>query len=332
VTELRLDPTTNEWVIIAHDRSKRPYDFSKDRETKSTPAFVENCPFCLGNERMTPPEVMVYRQESSTSPWLIRVVPNMFPALSPSTKTEEKLIDSHFQAGAGFGFHEVIIETPQHNQLLPKMETAHIALVLQAYRDRYRSLSKETGIATVLVFKNHGITAGTSLSHPHSQIIAAPVISAYIENKLKIAEQHHRRKGKCMYCEINSWEMQSRSRLISETDRFVVFQPYASRYPFETWISPKEHEACFGNISPEDLTDLGTVLQGTLRKMDSVLGEPDFNYMFHTAPIGQENEEHIHWYVQLVPRIWTAAGFEMGSGIYINSSVPEDTAKYMREA
>lgn len=330
MTELRRDPTTNEWVIIAHERAKRPYDLVKSREAKSSPAFVQDCPFCLGNERLTPPEVAMYRQESEDSPWSIRVVPNMFPALTPHCSNEERLVNSHFGARDGFGFHEVIIETPHHNQTMPKMDTSHVELVLQAYRDRYRTLSKEAGIRTVLIFKNHGVTAGTSLGHPHSQIIAAPVVSAHIKKKLEIAKEHYNGTGKCLYCDINSWEILSGSRLVSETDRFVVFHPYASHYPFETWISPKGHEAYFGDNNPEDLSDLGRVVQGALRKMDSVLGEPDFNYIFHTAPIGYENKEYLHWYIQLVPRIWTAAGFEMGSGIYINTSVPEETAKYMR--
>jgi UDPglucose--hexose-1-phosphate uridylyltransferase len=332
VTELRQDPTTNEWVIIAHARSKRPYDFSKDREIKSTPAFVEDCSLCPGNENMTPPEVAVYRQESGTSPWLIRVVPNLFPALSPSAETGERLVDSHFKAKGGFGFHEVIIETPHHNQTLPKMGTSHVELVLQAYRDRYKALSKETGIRAVLIFKNHGVTAGTSLSHPHSQIIAAPIVSTHDKKKLEIAKEHYSGTGRCLYCDINSWELENRNRLVFETDRFAVFHPYASHYPFETWISPKKHEPCFGNANSEDLSDLAEVLPKTLRRMDSVLGEPDFNYVFHTAPVDDEGREFLHWYIQLIPRIWTAAGFEIGTGIYINTSVPEETAKYMKEA
>jgi len=332
MTELRLDLTTNEWVIIAHQRAKRPYDFARKKEAKSASAFVQDCPFCLGNERLTPPEVARYRRESDAWPWSVRVVPNMFPALTPHCSNEERLVNSHFGARDGFGFHEVIIETPHHNQTLPEMDSSNVELVLQACRDRYEALSKESGVRTVFIFKNHGLASGTSLSHPHSQIIAAPVVSAYVKKKIAIAKNHHGGTGKCLYCDINSWEILSGSRLVSETDRFVVFHPYASHYPFETWISPKRHEACFGNISFEDLSDLGRVLQGALRRMDSVLGKPDLNYIFHTAPMGYENKEYLHWTIQLVPRIWTAAGFEMGSGIYINTSVPEETARNMREA
>jgi len=331
VTELRQDPTTNEWVIIARERAKRPYDFAKDREVRTTPDHVEDCPFCPGNERLTPPEVAVYHQESDRAHWIIRIVPNMFPALTPHTTTKEKFVDSRFKAKGGFGFHEVIIETPRHNQTLPGMDASHAAMLMQAYRDRYEVLSREAHVKMILIFKNHGVTAGTSLDHPHSQIIASPVVSAHAKRKSEVAGRYCEKTSRCLYCDINRWEIESESRLVSENDQFVIFHPFASHYPFETWISPKKHQASFGNIDLTEISELGKVLQENIRKMNSLLAEPDYNCVFHTAPIEEENAKYLHWYVQIVPRIWTAAGFEMGSGIYINTAVPEDTAKFMRE-
>jgi len=291
---------------------------------------VEDCPFCLGNERLTPPEVAVYRERSNSSSWKIRVVPNMFPALTPHGLTRERLVEGHFTAMDGFGFHEVVIESPRHNQKLSRMRASDLELMIQAYRDRYKVLSKEANVRLIVIFKNHGVSAGTSISHPHSQIVATPVVSTHVRNKCRVALGHYKKTGRCVYCEMNGWELESGSRLVSESDHFVVFHPYASRYPFETWISPKRHKACFGNIEPDELRELGRLLQEVIGKMDRAVGEPDFNYVLHTAPVEDENREHLHWYLQIIPRIWTAAGFEIGSGIYINTSIPEETAKFMR--
>ncbi|MBS7622225.1 galactose-1-phosphate uridylyltransferase [Candidatus Bathyarchaeota archaeon] len=329
--ELRQDPTTNEWVIIARERAKRPYDFLLDREVRLLPDHVEDCPFCPGNERLTPPEISVYHRDSDRSNWIIRIIPNMFPALTPKTTTEEKLVDSHFKARGGFGFHEVIIESPRHNETLSEMDELHVALLIQAYRDRYAVLSGDARVKMIIIFRNHGVTAGTSLEHPHSQIVASPVVSACAEKKSEIAGSYYNRTGRCLYCDINRWEIESGSRLVFGNDKFAVFNPFASRYPFEMWISPKNHQASFGNIEPADISELGKVLRESIRRMNSLLANPDYNYVFHTAPVEEENAKHLHWYVQIVPRIWTVAGFEIGSGIYINTIVPEDSAKFMRE-
>ena len=332
MTELRQDPTTNEWVIIARERAKRPYDLVTHRDIKPIPPFVEDCPFCPGNERMTPPEVAVYRKDSDASRWTIRIVPNMFPALTPHEVVGERPAESHFRVMSGFGFHEVLIESPTHNQTLSTMDVSDIELIVRAYRDRYNVLSKKENVRLIVIFKNHGMTAGTSLAHPHSQIIATPVVSTYVRQKCAVAEQYYEKTERCLYCEVNGWETKSGSRLVSESANFVVFHPYASRYPFETWISPKNHNACFGKIDSEEISELGRVLGETMRKMDRALGGPNFNYVLNTAPVEDEKKEYLHWYIQVIPRIWTAAGFEIGSGIYINTSVPEETAKYMKEA
>jgi UDPglucose--hexose-1-phosphate uridylyltransferase len=254
----------------------------------------------------------------------------MFPVLTPQNTVKEKLVDSHFKARGGFGFHEVIVESPRHNQTLPELDAPHAALLMQAYRDRYRALSRETHVKMIIIFKNNGMAAGTSLEHPHSQIVASPVVSAYVEKKSEIAGSYHNRTSRCLYCEINRWEIESESRLVFDFDKFVVFHPFASRYPFEMWISPKKHQASFGDIDPVDMPELGKVLQESIRKMDSALAKPDYNCILHSAPVDEENAEYLHWYIQIVPRISTEAGFEMGSGIYINTSIPEDAAKLMR--
>jgi len=331
MTELRQDPTTNEWVIIARERAKRPYDFVARKENESVPAFVEDCPFCPGNERLTPPEVAVYRRDLDPLNWAIRIVPNMYPALTPDDVAGGNLDEPHFKAMDGFGFHEVVIESPLHNQTLSTMDVSDVNLILRAYQDRYRVLSKKANVKLIITFKNHGTKAGTSLFHPHSQIVAAPVVSNYVNQKRTVAKEYYEKKDRCVYCDINGWEVESCNRLVSETPKFIVFHPYASRYPFETWISPKTHNACFANICSEDMSELAEVLHKTIMKIDNVLGKPDFNYIVHTAPVEDENADFLHWYIQMVPRIWIAAGFEIGSGVYINSSIPEETAKFMKE-
>ena len=332
MTQLRQDPTTKEWVIIAAERSKRPHDFIGTRASIEKPPYEENCPFCEGNEHLTPHESLAYRSggPADSKGWWVRVIPNRFPALSPdgSVQREET---GFFRTMDGVGVHEVVIENPHHDQILPLMEDKQVEEVLLAYRERYLALREDRRIKLIIVFKNHGKAAGTSLEHPHSQLVGTPVVPSNIRRKLEQAARYYDDHRRCVYCDSIQEALSSGTRIVMDTERFVVLQPFASRFPFETWIVPKEHQASFGSISMEDSKQFGKILKTTLFKLYSKLNDPDYNYVINTAPVRDEQEDYYHWHLQIIPRLTTPAGFEMGSGIYINGSLPEETAQFLKE-
>jgi len=331
--QLRQDPTTKEWVIIAAERSKRPHDFKKTKTLTERPPYKEDCPFCQGNERLTPHESLAYRRggPADSKGWWVRVIPNKFPALSPEGSWDIKEEKGFFRMMDGMGIHEVVIESPIHNQLLPLMEDKQVEEVLLAYRERYLALREDPRIKLIIVFKNHGEAAGTSLDHTHSQLVGTAVVPSNIRKKLEEAARYYDDHGRCVYCDTIKEELKLGKRIVMDTERFVVLQPFASRSPFETWIVPKEHQASFGLISMEDSKTFAKVLKTTLFKLYSKLNNPDYNYVIHTAPIKDEQEDYYHWHLQIIPRLTTPAGFELGSGIYISVSLPEETAQFLRE-
>ena len=331
--QLRQDPTTKEWVIIATERAKRPDNFKKTSPIIEKPPYKEDCPFCTGNEHLTPHETLAYRSSGPADGkgWWVRVVPNKFSALIPEGSLERKEEKGFFRMMDGVGIHEVVIESPIHNQLLPLMEDKQVEEVLLAYRERYLALRDELRNKLIIIFKNHGEAAGTSLEHTHSQLVGTAVVPSNIRKKLEEAARYYDDRGRCVYCDLIRQEINFGKRLVMDTEKFVVLQPFASRLPFETWIIPKTHQASFGLISMEDSKRFAKVLKATLLKLYSKLNNPDYNYVIHTAPIKDEQEDYYHWHLQIIPRLTTPAGFEMGSGIYINVSFPEETAQFLRE-
>lgn len=328
MSELRQDPTTYDWVIIAKERAKRPQDFLKGREeSKAVPVYSDTCPFCPGNEGSTPPPETVY---GSPADWQIRVVPNKFAALMPSgdTKRDEA---GMFRKTQGYGRHEVVIETPVHNTCIAFMPDTHVENLLRVYRERYLSLKKDPNIKVIIIFKNHGKAAGTSLEHPHTQIVASPIVPPYIRRRYEIATQHFDNTGRCLYCDLLFDELQSGERIVKKTSFFVALHPFASHYPFETWIMPTMHSSSFGRIVDIEIEQLAGVLKEVLLKLHKALGNPDFNLIMHTAPVDDEHKTYYLWHIQIIPRLTLAAGFELGSGIYINTSVPEETAAFIRD-
>ena len=331
--QMRQDPTTKERVIIASERARRPHDFRKEKPPLERPRFKKDCPFCPGNEHLTPPETLAYRRGGPPNGpgWWVRVVPNKFPALIPDGSVERKEEKGFFRLMDGVGNHEVVIGSPIHNQLFPLMDEYQVSEVLLAYRERYLALREDPRIKLIIVFKNHGLAAGTSLEHTHSQIVGTTVVPSNIRTKLQQAARHYDDHGTCVYCDMIDEELGSGKRIVMDTDRFVVLHPFASRSPFETWIVPKEHNASFGSISMEDSKTFARVLKSTLFKIHSALNDPDYNYVIHTAPVKDEGEDYYHWHLQIIPRLTTTAGFEMGSGMSINVSFPEETAAFLRE-
>jgi UDPglucose--hexose-1-phosphate uridylyltransferase len=231
----------------------------------------------------------------------------------------------------GVGAHEVIIETPEHNQTLALMAESQILDVLKIYQRRYLALREEVWAKLILIFRNHGESAGTSLAHPHSQLIATPVVPKDIRRKYEVAATYYDDTNRCLYCDLVKDEIDLQERIILETQCFVVFHPFASKSPFETWIAPKRHQPSFGKVPEGDFPDLAHVLKLTLESLHKALDDPDYNYIIHSAPVEDELKSYYLWHIQIIPRLTKVAGFELGSGMSINTALPEETAKFMRE-
>ena len=329
MSELRQDPTTREWVIIAPERAKRPQQMSKKKRVDKLPNWDADCPFCPGNENQTPAEVL--RLPLSGQDWQVRVVPNRFAALTSNGDIIHREDGRFFHKIDGTGAHEVIIGTPSHNTPTALMSHEQVQKVLIAYQERYNALKKNRHIKFITIFKNHGQASGTSLIHPHSQLVATPVLAPYYRRRLGVAVDYFADIGSCLYCDLLAEELDKGERIVAQTREFVILHPYASRAPWETWIIPKRHCASFGLFPYEHLAELARVLKDTLLCLYRGLDNPAFNYVVNTAITEDENNPYYHWHIRIVPRISLIAGFEMGSGIYISTALPEKTASQMKQ-
>ncbi len=329
--ELRKDPVTGRWVIISTDRAKRPSDFVRESVQIKGKGF---CPFCYGNELKTPPEILVYGRNGggpNTPDWTVRVVPNKFPALGIEgglNREGEGLYDRM----NGIGAHEVIIETPDHHRTLATLPERAIEEALWAYRDRVLDLKNDKRFRYALIFKNHGDAAGASLEHPHSQLIALPIVPKRVREELEGATRYYQEKERCIFCDIIHQEKDSEVRVISENDLFISLAPYAPRFPFEFWLLPKQHGSAFENNQSSVYASLARMLKDNLTRLDLVLDHPAYNFMLHTSPIGEESNEHYHWHFEIIPKLTKVAGFEWGTGFYICPTPPEESARFLREA
>ncbi len=326
--ELRQNYFTKEWVIIAKERAKRPEELATHRPPKTTPSFVETCVFCPGNEAKTPPEILRLPSDSQNS-WQVRIVPNKFGALSRDA-TPTRVVRRSHRTMDGFGIHDVIIDTPDHAQITALMPDAHVANVLRAYKSRYDALSHDPRIAHITIFKNHGLEGGASLEHPHSQLVATPVISNQVRDRLEEALRHFDEYGECMFCEVVQQELNDPERIVLATEHFVALEPFASPTPFCTHIYPRRHMASFGDISANEIQDLAHTLRTVLAKLYHGLENPDFNYTIRSAPAEWVGVRYFHWYVSVIPRLTRVAGFELGSGMFINTVLPEAAAEFLR--
>lgn len=330
MNELRQDVTTKEWVIYSTDRGERPHQFKDKTERKaSLPIKDSNCPFCPGNEKMLLGVDKEFRLEGKRR-WQIRVVPNKYPALLEGIDFEQRSKDMYPVAN-GFGRHEVIVESPYHNTDIPDMSREQVALLIEAYHSRYVTLLSNQHILMVTVFRNHGPKAGTSLIHPHSQIIASPIIPFHIRVKEMEAQRHLDDWGRCIFCDILNFERKEKERIILENDSFLCFVPFVASVPFEIWIVPKKHQSNFSVISRNEKIGLARALQTLISSVRKNLGDIDYNYVIHSFSRNKTNEPHLHWFLQIQPRITTKAGFEIGSGIRINPYMPEDNAKLLKD-
>jgi UDPglucose--hexose-1-phosphate uridylyltransferase len=327
-SEMRQDKTTNNWVIFSEFRRKRPRDMQREEKRVETlPAYDEQCPFCPGNEHMLEPLLEERRTTSDT--WHTRVVPNKFPALLPEGEKVRRA-EGIYLAMDGFGRHEVVIESPRHDRQIALLSPGEVLQVIETYHSRYLRLMEEDENMMVLIFRNHGPGAGTSLIHPHSQIIATSIVPWYIRFREEQAQKYHDQWGRCVYCDILAFEAGERRRLIHENGSFVAFIPFAAEVPFETWIMPKAHQADFGSVTAGEKRELSEILHRVMTTLYERLNDPDYNYVINTAPRYKAGEPHVHWFVRVRPRTTTPAGFEIGSGMHVNSSVPEDDAAFLK--
>ncbi|MBN1211251.1 MAG: galactose-1-phosphate uridylyltransferase [candidate division Zixibacteria bacterium] len=326
--EFRQNKATKEWVILAPERGKRPSDFIKGLTPRATvPPYKDDCPFCPGNEHLTYEPIYAH---PAGKDWQVRVVPNKFAALQADLTVTRHRVGS-FLTADGFGIAEVVIEHPRHNQTLATMEITEVAEVLRAYRERQIEISKNDKINLVTIFRNHGARAGTSLEHPHSQIIATPIVPPHVRYPMEQAVLHYDEFGRCVYCEMVAEEIRQGDRIIVESRNFVAFCPFAARSPFECRIYPKKHKATYILIEDDEILELASVLRETLARLYIGLNNPDHNYIIRSAPIGDHDTRHLHWYMVIIPKISTPAGFEIGSGIYINTASPEEAAEFLTQ-
>jgi UDPglucose--hexose-1-phosphate uridylyltransferase len=327
---IRQDATTKAWVIIASERAKRPHDFRRPMAAPASTAYEASCPFCPGHEMRTPPEVWRLSNPQGTE-WAVRVIPNKFAALAGASEPQRREAGPLFREMDGVGAHEVIIETPVHNRVMPLMTDAELERVLQAYQTRFQALRSDPRVRYVIIFKNHGERAGTSLEHPHSQLVATPIAPLQVRRTYEVAISHYDDTGRCLYRDLVAAEVEAGVRLVRETADFVVFHPFASHVPFETWIAPRRHQSSFGQVARDDLAALAPVLRETLRALYDALGNPDFNFIVHSAPIEDDSKPYYLWHIQILPRLTTIAGFELGSGMFVTTTLPETSAAFMRE-
>ncbi len=327
MSELRFNFVTGDWVIIAPERAKRPEDFKSPKKQEELPAYEAACPLCAGNEDKTPPETF---RINNGGTWIVRSVPNKFAAVNHEASIVRQSTGAKkFMTGAGL--HEVIIDTPLHNASIANLPVSNVEAILSAYKRRFLDFYQISYIEHVIVFKNHGLRAGTSLQHPHSQIVGTPVIPGRLKSRIEEALRYYDDFGECLYCLILREELSDSVRIISQNDSFAAFIPYSALSPFHIWIFPKSHQACFGSITDSELHDLAGILKETLLRLHIGLGNPDFNYVIHSLSPQECAVKYFHWYLSIVTRVTRTAGFEIGTGMYINPSVPDSSARFLRD-
>mgnify|MGYP001026064907 CR=1 FL=1 len=337
ISELRRDPTSGVWVAIASARSRRPSDFRiiHGEQKKGT------CPFCYGNEHMTPPEILALGREveaPNAEGWQVRVVPNKFPAFSldyegPTDEDRDaKEQDGLYVTIPAVGIHEVLVETPEHDSTFGEHSESRVEDILAAILSRFRALKQDDRIKYLQVFKNWGRAGGASLSHTHCQLIAVPLVPKIIQIELDYARQYKQRAGRCVYCDTVQGEIEKGERVLDESQHFLAFCPYASKFPYETWIIPKRHSPAFEDISKDEMADLAKMLRFVVRTFELAFDDVPYNIVWHTCPWNGDFGAYYHWHLELLPRLATIAGFELGTGYYINPTAPEVAAAALRES
>ncbi len=326
--ELRKDPVIGRWIIISRERRKRPTDFIVE-DIKTTGGF---CPLCPGHENTTPPEIISFAQGGNNGQegWQVRVVPNKYPALiieGNLDKEGEGLYDKM----NGIGAHEVIIETPNHEETFSEMSSSNKRKVFQIYKDRIVDLEKDERFRYVMIFKNFGKAAGASLEHSHSQLIALPILPRMLVSELEGARQYYNYKERCVFCDVIRQEIKQDIRVVCQNEHFITITTFAPRTPFEMWVLPKKHSSSYCSIDAVQLDSMADIFSETLRRLNKCIPNVPYNFVLHTRPLRGGRLDHYHWHFEIVPKLTSIAGFEWGSGFYINPMPPEEAASYLKD-
>jgi UDPglucose--hexose-1-phosphate uridylyltransferase len=335
--EVRKDYLLNRWVVIAKERKKRPTDFVNNEIPKKN----TECPLCPENEHMTPPAVLVYlpfdetiKKESDQDSfrykdWVIRVVPNLFPAFSPSLERDYSISEDSTGLKA-VGHHEVFIESPCHNEHPGAARVSQLVHLINAYLDRMMVLSQKTYVKNISLFRNHGSTAGASLSHAHTQLITTPFIPTILEEEIESSKSFWNKNHECRLCNVLQKEKKG-PRFVWENRSFVVFAPWASINPLEFWVMPKKHNSDMLAMSSFEIEDLAETMRVSLGGLKTILNDPPYNYGFHNA-VSKDVQDYYHWHLEVYPRLSIWAGFEKSTGMFINVISPEDAAIELKKA
>lgn len=327
--ELRKDPIVGRWVVVNVEKPYLPKDFIL---VPAQWVGEKDCPFCYGNESATPHEIEAI-SDSDRRPdspgWKVRTVPNKFPALRIEGELE-KHSWGMYDMSNGIGAHEVVIENPAHFKGIPDLEIKDVECILQAYRSRSLDLRKDKRFKYIVIFKNVGAEAGASLEHGHSQIIALPMVPKNVKEEVKGAYHYFEFRERCIFCDMMSYEMETKERIVFENNDFVAFCPLSARFSFEVWIMPKRHEPDFGLISDNSVKSLAETLKSVLGMLRKTLGEHPYNYLLHTLPVNTDGHSYYHWHIEVMPKLTRTAGFEWGSGFYVVFTPPEVAAKCLR--
>ncbi len=327
--ELRRDPLLQRWVILAAERGGRPAArHTAARSQRDRPP----CPFCPGHEAETLPEISAARPADTPpdSPgWRVRVVPNKYPALRPDAPDSGD-VTSLFERRAGRGHHEVIVEGEMHTRSVSEISSERMQEVVSVYRERFRALSAVSGLESAVLIKNVGIEAGASIEHSHSQLIATPLLPPALEVELRAAAAWLARERECIWCGIVREERARRERIVLEEGRLIALCPWASRFPYETWILPRDHASHFECASDREIAELAGCIRRLIGAVEACLGDPPYNYVVHSAPFPSDARPDYHWRLSLLPRVTHAAGYEQATGLYINPVSPEAAAAALR--
>jgi UDPglucose--hexose-1-phosphate uridylyltransferase len=327
--ELRRDPIIGRWVIVDTDHPTPPEEFEKgEHEWRGG-----ECPFCYGNESLTPPEIDAFRDpgtQRNTPGWQVRVVPNKFPALQIEGEIDRRGIGIYDMSN-GIGAHEVVVETPYHQKGISDLTNEEVENVIAMLCRRAIDLVRDKRFKYIMIFKNHGPAAGASLEHPHTQIIALPMVPKSVLEEIHGAQRYFEYRDRCVFCDILRQEASEKERIIIENKHFSCFCPFVSRFPFETWIVPKKHNALFCHMPREELPSLAAILREMIKRFKDLFGDPAYNFIIHTAPLDGEETERYHWHIEFIPKLTRVAGFEWGTGFYIVPTPPEMAAKYLKE-
>lgn len=327
--ELRRDPVTGRWVIISTERGRRPLQNGNHKIDRN----ATFCPFCPGHESNTPPEILAYRNGSAanTPGWELRVVPNKYPALQIEGDLQREG-EGMFDKMSGIGAHEVIIESPEHDMKLARMPQKNLENVLWAFRERTLDLKQDKRLRYILIFKNEGEAAGATVEHTHSQLIALPIIPKRATEVISGSKAYFNYKERCIYCDIIHQERAEGSRIIEESNDFLALAPFAPRFPFETVLVPKRHSAFFEDGQKHEYEQLARMIKSIMGKLDRVLETPPYNMIIQSSPFYENTNDYYHWHLEIIPKLTSVAGFEWGTGFYINPTPPEEAARFLREA